>query len=58
MRSSEEGTECLSPLSEANRDADARAVAALMQRIREINGGCHTVLMVQVENEPGCIPEA
>ena len=28
-----------------------------MRRIREIDGGRHTVLMVQVENEPGCIPE-
>jgi hypothetical protein len=45
-------------LSESNRDADARAFAALMGRIREIDGDRHTVLMVQVENEPGCIPEA
>jgi hypothetical protein len=58
MRSSGEGTERLTPLSETNRDADARAFAALMRRIREIDGDRHTVLMVQVENEPGCIPEA
>ncbi len=58
MRSTGEGTERLSPLSESNRDADARAFAALLRRIREIDGDRHTVLMVQVENEPGCIPEA
>lgn len=29
-----------------------------MRRIREIDGDRHTVLMVQVQNEPGCIPEA
>jgi hypothetical protein len=58
MRSSGEGTERLSPLSDTNRNADALAFAALMRRIREIDGDRHTVLMVQVENEPGCIPEA
>ncbi len=58
MRSSGEGTERLSPLNATNRDADARVFAALMRRIREIDGDHHTVLMVQVENEPGCIPEA
>ncbi len=52
------GTERLSPFSEANRNADARAFAALMRRIREIDGGTHTVIMVQVENEVGVIPDA
>lgn len=52
------GTERLSPFSTANRDADARAFAALMRRIREIDGQAHTVLMVQVENEVGVIPDA
>ena len=58
IRSSGEGTERLSPLSESNRNADARAFASLMRHIREIDRDKHTVLMVQVENEPGCIPEA
>ena len=42
----------------ANRDADALAFAALMRHLREIDGARHTVLMVQVENEIGMIPEA
>jgi beta-galactosidase GanA len=52
------GLEILSPFSEENRDADARAFAALMRHLREIDGRRHTVLMVQVENEIGMIPEA
>jgi len=51
-------TERLSPFSDACRDADARAFAALMRRIREIDGDAHTVIMVQVENEVGMIPDA
>ncbi|HRE43338.1 MAG TPA: DUF5597 domain-containing protein [Terricaulis sp.] len=50
--------EILSPFSEANQQADARAFAAMMARLREIDAGRHTVLMVQVENEIGMIPEA
>jgi hypothetical protein len=52
------GTERLTPLSDANRDADARAFAALMRRLREVDGDAHTVIMVQVENEVGVIPDA
>ncbi len=52
------GTERLSPFSSVNRDADARAFAALMRHIRDIDGDAHTVIMVQVENEVGVIPEA
>src|ERR1019366_10481540 len=43
--------ELLSPLSDANRDADARAFAALMRHIKEVDGREHTVVMIQVENE-------
>ena len=50
--------EILSPFSIVNRDSDARAFAALMKRLREIDGREHTVLMVQVENEIGMIPSA
>jgi beta-galactosidase GanA len=50
--------EILSPFSDANRDADARAFAALMKRLRETDGSAHTVVMVQVENEIGMIPSA
>ncbi len=52
------GLEILSPFHEANRDADALAFAALMRHLREFDGAQHTVLMVQVENEIGMIPEA
>ncbi len=52
------GTERLSPFCEANRIADARAFAALMRRIRETDSEAHTVLMAQVENEVGVIPDA
>ena len=45
--------ELLSPLSEANRDADARAFAALMRHIKAVDGQQHTVIMLQVENEVG-----
>jgi beta-galactosidase GanA len=52
------GTERLTPLSEANCKADARAFARLMRRIREVDGDSHTVIMIQVENEVGGIPDA
>jgi Domain of unknown function (DUF5597)/Beta-galactosidase len=52
------GTERLSPFSVAVRDADAKAFAKLMRHLREADGDRHTVLMVQVENEVGVIPEA
>jgi hypothetical protein len=45
--------ELLSPLSDANRDADARAFAALMRHLKEVDGREHTVVMIQVENEIG-----
>ena len=49
--------EIVSTLSEANRNADAKAFAALMRRIREIDSREHTVIMVQVQNEIGIKPE-
>jgi len=45
--------ELLSPVSDANRDADARAFAALMRHIKAVDGQQHTVIMIQVENEVG-----
>jgi len=47
--------EILSPMSASTRDADARAYAALMQHLREVDGREHTVLMMQVENEVGVL---
>ncbi len=52
------GLEILSPFSESNRDADSRAFAALMRHIRQIDSDKRTVIMIQVENEVGMIPEA
>lgn len=51
-------TERLSTFNKANQDADARAFAALMRRVKEIDGETGTVIMVQVENEVGVIPDA
>ena len=45
--------ELLSPFSDANRDADARAFAALMRHVKAVDGQQHTVVMIQVENEVG-----
>lgn len=52
------GLEILSPFSAANLAADERAFAALMRHIRKMDGDKHTVIMVQVENEIGMIPDA
>ncbi|HEY2162896.1 MAG TPA: DUF5597 domain-containing protein, partial [Gemmatimonadaceae bacterium] len=52
------GQEILSPFVAANVAADSRAFAALMRHIRSVDGAWHTVIMVQVENEIGMIPEA
>jgi hypothetical protein len=46
------GSEILTTLSAANRDADARAFAALMKHIKEVDTH-RTVVMMQVENEVG-----
>jgi beta-galactosidase GanA len=46
----------LSAFSDENRSADARAFAAVMRHIREVDGAAHTVLMMQVENESGVMP--
>jgi beta-galactosidase GanA len=45
----------VSPASDATRDADARAFAAVMHHIREADAHDHTVLMMQVENEVGVL---
>ena len=48
-----EPIELLSPFSDTNRDADARAFAALLRHVKIVDGREHTVIMVQVENEVG-----
>jgi beta-galactosidase GanA len=51
------GLEILSPFDAVNRDTDARAFATLMHHLKTADPD-HTVIMVQVENEIGMIPEA
>ncbi len=50
--------EILSPAASATRDADARAFAALMQHIKQVDSQDHTVLMMQIENEVGVLGDS
>jgi len=43
----------LSPMSSANLEADKKAYSAMMTHLRQIDEADRTVIMVQVENEPG-----
>jgi beta-galactosidase GanA len=52
------GMEILSPFSKENVEADARAFAAFMRHLHEVDANHHTVIMVQVENEIGMIPDS
>jgi len=52
------GQEILSPFRASNWSADAHAFATLMRHLRQVDGRRNTVIMVQVENEVGMIPEA
>ncbi len=45
--------EILSTFSRPHRDADAKAFAAVMRHIREVDSRHHTVIAMQVQNEPG-----
>ncbi len=49
--------EVLSTLSENNREGDARAFAALMRHVREVDK-THRVILVQIENEMGLIGDS
>ena len=51
------GVEILSTFSDANREADSRAFAALMRHIKEVDTQ-HTVIMMQVENEVGVLGDS
>ena len=50
--------EILSTFSDANRDADARAFAAFMRHLKEVDDQKHTVIMIQVENEVGILGDS
>lgn len=47
--------EILSTFSDNNMKADAKAFAALMRHIKQVDASQQTVIMVQVENEPGIL---
>jgi hypothetical protein len=47
--------EVLSTLGQATRNADARAFAAVMKHLRQVDSQPHTVIAMQVENEVGLI---
>ena len=50
--------EMLTSFSRNNLDADKNAFAALMKHLRTIDAHEQTVVMIQVENEVGMIPDA
>ncbi|WP_316796050.1 DUF5597 domain-containing protein [Pedobacter agri] len=52
------GQEILSPFSANSLNADIKAFEALMSFIKKIDSKDQTVLMIQVENEIGMLPEA
>ncbi len=52
------GMEILSPFNKENLAADSRAFAAFMRHVKEVDATEHTVIMVQVENEIGMIPDS
>jgi beta-galactosidase GanA len=52
------GMEILSPFSDENAATDARAFRALMRHLKQIDSREQTVVMVQVENEIGMIPDS
>ena len=52
------GVEILSAFSRNTLDADARAFAAFMEHLAQVDPRDNTVLMVQVENEIGMLPVA
>lgn len=45
----------LTPLSEENLNADRTAFSQIMRHLKEVDGEQHTVILVQVENEPGSL---
>lgn len=50
--------EIMSPFVKANLDADKKAFIELMKFVKNIDSENHTILMIQVENEIGMLPNA
>ena len=55
IRADGEPIDVLSANSRSNLDADKAAFVALMRHLKALDAAEHTVLLVQVENEPGII---
>jgi hypothetical protein len=45
----------LSPMSKVTLEADRKAYVTMMKHLHEVDGADRTVIMVQVENEPGSL---
>ena len=58
MRADGTSLEILSALSPNNLAADSNAFVALMRHLKQIDSADHTVILIQVENEVGMIPDA
>lgn len=60
LAKNQEGTSqaILSPFDDDNLQADMRAYQALLSHIKDIDAEQQTVLMIQVENEIGMLPDA
>ena len=55
LDSAHQPVEALSPMSDANRQADRTAFAAFLRHLKELDGDTHTVILIQVENEAGVL---
>jgi Domain of unknown function (DUF5597)/Glycosyl hydrolases family 35 len=55
IRPDGEPIDVLSPLSRNNLEADKHAFVTLMRHLKQVDGEQHTVIVMQVENEPGNI---
>jgi len=51
-------TRTLSPMSKATLEADRKAYVAMMKHLLDVDKADRTVIMVQVENEPGSLGSA
>jgi len=50
--------EIITPFNKNNLESDKKAFTRLMQHIKETDSKAHTVILVQVENEIGMLPDA
>lgn len=50
-----QNTRTLTPLCNANRDADSKAYTALMKHIASVDSDKNTILVIQIENEVGVL---